>query len=170
MQQTNGLKRKYGVTFIIMLSCIFIFTLGQFIPIYFIDLNFRQRFYLFVLGVLFITTSLATFPFAYGPNKNKVLAGFTSIFIGIVTCVLFGFWYIILSMTIWTEAATYYISKDNPKIKIISRYLNEGAFGGGTEQSDYETVLQRPVFNLLKVQTKIDTNAIDKHKWIKSEW
>ncbi len=59
------------------------------------------------------------------------------------------------------------LSKDNPEIKIISRYLNEGAFGGGTEPNDYEIVLQRPIFNLFNIQTRVDTNSIDKRKWIK---
>ncbi|HVX27020.1 MAG TPA: hypothetical protein VHB70_11800 [Parafilimonas sp.] len=167
MEQTKTSKRKYGVAFILILCCIFIFTVGQFIPVYFIDINVRQKFYVGVLSVLLIATTLTVFSFAYKPHRNKFLVGLTSVFVGVITCILFGFWYFFLSLAVWTETATYYVDKDNNKVKIISRYLNEGAFGGGTESSDFEIVLQRPVLNLFNIQTKIDTTSIDKNKWIK---
>ena len=150
-----------------MLSCLFVITLGQFIPIYFIDIDLRQQFYICVFCILFITTALTTFAFVYKPYKSKILVWSTSIVVSVGTFVLLGFWLILLLIAVWTEAGTYYVNKDNPKIKIISRYLNEGAFGGGTEPDDYEVVLQKPLYNLFNIQTKIDTNSIDKRKWIK---
>jgi len=68
---------------------------------------------------------------------------------------------------VWTEAGTYYVSKKNPDVQIISRYINEGAFGGGTEPRDYFIVLHRPITPWFKMDTAIDTNKIDKTEWVK---
>ena len=61
------------------------------------------------------------------------------------------------------------IQKDNAKVKIISRYINQGAFGGGTEKVDYHIVLTRPLLFFLKLETYIDTIDIKKEEWKKPE-
>ena len=68
-------------------------------------------------------------------------------------------------MAMWTDAATLYTNKSNPQLKIVSRYKNLGAHGGGTRSDDFETVLSRPITSLLKIQTRVDTNSINKGEW-----
>ena len=53
------------------------------------------------------------------------------------------------------------------KVKIISRYINEGAFGGGTEKGDFHVVLSRPFLGAFKIETSVDTAKIDKRLWVK---
>ena len=108
-----------------MLCCIFIFTIGQFIPIYFIDIGFMTIFYFVIFILLVATTSRTFFKLIYKPQKDNIsLARLISILVGSATFVIFGLWTIGLFFSIWSEASTYYVRKDNPKIKIISRYVN----------------------------------------------
>ncbi|WP_158990890.1 hypothetical protein [Mucilaginibacter sp. L196] len=67
----------------------------------------------------------------------------------------------------YSDATTIYISSSNPNLKIVSRFLDEGAFGGGTEPGDYETVVLRPITPFLKIETSIDTTKMDKGEWIR---
>lgn len=79
-----------------------------------------------------------------------------------------AFIFIVAKFTaIWVEAGTYYTSKNNPEVRIVSRYLDSGALGGGTEPGDYELVLHRPITPYFKLETAVDTNAIDKKDWVK---
>ena len=48
--------------------------------------------------------------------------------------------------------------------KIVSRYVNLGAFGGGKEPEDYETIIRRP-FLFFNLDTAIDTTTIEKSDW-----
>lgn len=70
-------------------------------------------------------------------------------------------------MLTWTDTEPIYIKKDNQNIIIVSRYLDEGAFGGGTKPGDYQNVVKRQLTTFLKLETAIDTNSIDKNEWIK---
>lgn len=169
MEETKS-KRKYNISLLIMLFCIFCFTVGQFIPIYFRDTDLRERFYFIVYIFLIVTTSRTIFKLIYKPQKNNIsTARLFSILAGFSTFIVFGLWTIGLLFSVWSEAFTYYVRKDNAKIKIISRYINEGAFGGGTEKEDYHIVLTRPFLYFFKMETSIDTLSIKKEEWKKPE-
>lgn len=159
-------KRKYKIPFLIMLFCIFSFTVGQYIPIYLVDTGFKALYYFAIYILLIVTASRTIFKLIYKPQKNNISsARLYSILAGFGIFVVFGLWTIGLLFSSWTEASTYYVRKDNPKIKIISRYINEGAFGGGTEPGDYHIVLHRPILSFFKMETSIDTLKIDKTEW-----
>ena len=169
MEETT-FKRKYNVSLLIMLLCIFCFTVGQFIPVYFIDTGFRTIFYFIIYVLLIATSSRTIFKLIYKPQKSNIsTARLFAILTGFATCIVFGLWTIGLLFSVWSEAFTYYVRKDNAKIKIISRYINEGAFGGGTEKEDYHIVLTRPFLLLFKMETSIDTLDIKKEEWKKPE-
>jgi hypothetical protein len=169
MEETTP-KRKYNVSLLIMLFCIFCFTVGQFIPIYFADTGFRAMYYFIIYILLIATASRTIFKLIYKPQKNNIsTARFFTILAGFATFVLFGLWTIGLLFSVWSEAFTYYVRKDNAKIKIISRYINEGAYGGGTEKEDYHIVLTRPILFFFKVETSIDTLGIKKEEWKRPE-
>ena len=159
-------KKKYSSTFLLMLFCIFSFTVGQYLPIYFTDSHFRELYYFIILILIVVSVGMTIFKRIYKKNKDNISSAiFYSIIIGFATLVVFGLWTLGLMFSVWTEAATFYVQKDNPKIKIISRYINEGAFGGGTEKEDYHIVLSRPISSFFRVETSIDTAKIDKQKW-----
>lgn len=169
MEQTKP-ERKYNISLVIMTFCIFVFTVGQYIPIDFVDTGFRALYY-FVLYILLVgTASRTVFKLIYKPKKENISsARLYSILVGLVTFIVFGLETLGMSFVVWSEATTFYVRKDNPKIKIISRYLNEGAFGGGTEPSDYHIVLQRPLTAFFKLVTSIDTTTIIKSEWRKPD-
>jgi len=163
-------KRKYNVSLLIMLLCIFCFTVGQFIPIYFADTGFKAMYYFIVYILLIATASRTIFKLIYNPEKNNIsTAKLFSILTGVATFIVFGLWTIAQFIAVWSEAYIYYVRKDNAKIKIISRYINLGAFGGGTEKEDYHIVLTRPILFFLKMETSIDTLNINKEEWKKPE-
>ena len=163
-------KKKYSVSLLLMLFCIFSFTVGQFIPIYFANADFRALYYFIIFILLVAATGRTIFKSIYKPQKNNISsARLISILVGFLSFVVFGFLTIVFCFAVWTEANVFYIQKDNPKVKIISRYVNEGAFGGGTEATDYQIVLHRPVLFIFNMETSIDTALIDKQKWIKSK-
>jgi len=169
MEETTY-KKKSNASLIIMLFCIFCFTVGQFIPIYFADTGFRAMYY-FIICILLITSSSWTiFKLIYKPQKNNIsTARLFSILTGLATFIIFGLWTLGLLFSVWSEAFTYYVRKDNAKIKIISRYINQGAFGGGTQKEDFHIVLTRPLLFFFKMETSIDTLDIKKEEWKKPE-
>ncbi len=162
-------KKKFSILFLVPIFFIFFYTVGQFIPVYFIDSNLRMRFYIFIFILLVVSVIWTIFKIVYNPKEgNIVKASVASLLIGFISFFIFGFWTIILFLGVWAEAATYYVKKSNPQVKIISRYVNEGAFGGGTEPGDYHMVVHRPFLFLFKIETSVDTISIDKNEWIKS--
>ena len=159
-------KKKYNVSFWLMLFCIFCFTVGQFIPIYFVNADLRQNYYLLILILLVLSSGRTTFKRVYRPQKNNIFsARIISVFVGLAALMIFGFLTIIFYFGVWTEVNVFYVKRDNPKVKIITRYVNEGAFGGGTEPDDYQVVLHRPILFLFKMETSVDTTKIDKQEW-----
>jgi hypothetical protein len=162
-------KSSMVIIYYLLAFCLFAFTIGQFIPVYFVDSDLRMWYYLSLFILLIISTVVSLFKNAYHKSeKNIVLAILGSLTIGFFIFILFGLWTIGLLFNVWDEGATYYISKSNPKVKIISRYINEGAFGGGTEPEDYHMVVHRPFLFIFKIETSVDTTSIDKSKWIKA--
>ena len=163
-------KRKYNLSFLILLVCIFCLTLGQFIPIYFIDTKLRMDFYLAIFILLILSVGRTIFKRVWKSGKEHISsAWFFSILCAFATSIVFGIWVFALLLTAWTEAATLFVKRDNSKIKIITRYVNEGAFGGGTEPEDFETVVHRPILFYLKMETPIDTTTFDTTGWIKMQ-
>jgi hypothetical protein len=159
---------KFNVSSLMMLFCIFSFTVGQAIPIYFVNNGLRNLFYSIIFVILVIIISRKTFKLVYKPQKNNIsLARLISILVGFVAFLVFGFFTLGISITVWTESKIYYVDKDNSKIKIISRYLDSGAFGGGTESGDYHIILLKPLSNFFNLETSIDTTLIDKTKWVR---
>jgi hypothetical protein len=59
------------------------------------------------------------------------------------------------------------VQKDNPAIKIVTGYMNGGAYDSGPAPGDIKMVVHRPVLYFLKMETAVDTTAINKTKWIK---
>lgn len=162
--------KKYNVSFWIMLFCIFCFTIGQFIPIYFVNANLREKYYFIILILLVLSSSRTMFKRTYRPERNNITsARLISIIVGFAALVTFGFLTLAFYFGVWTQANIIYVKKDNPNIKIISRYVNEGAFGGGTEPEDYQVVLHRPILFLFKMETTIDTTNVDKQIWKKQK-
>jgi hypothetical protein len=159
-------KRQKRILLLIVISCLFIFTGGQYIPVYFKSNGLRDIFYLIIWIILVITSGKLVFQLIYNPAKNNIsLARLFSIITVAITFFIFGFWTIGLLFNAWSEAHTYWVRKDDPRIKIISAYVDEGAFGGGTEASDYHVVLHRPFLYIFRIETEIDTTTINKNDW-----
>ncbi|MCQ6960137.1 hypothetical protein [Mucilaginibacter aquariorum] len=84
-----------------------------------------------------------------------------------LSILIFGFITLTKILAVWVDRGTLYYQKNNPEVKIVSRYIDLGAGGGGTEPGDYKIVLKRPITPFFKLETSVDTNAIDKSDWIK---
>ena len=163
-------RRKYNFSLSLMLLCVFSFTVGQLIPIYFSNDSFRNLYNFLIFILLVATISRTTFKFIYKPQKDNIsLARLVSILVGFTAFVVFGLLTIGFAFSVRTESFVFYVQKDNSKVKIISRYINEGAFGGGTEPNNYQIVLYRPLSDFFNLQTSIDTTFIDKNEWLRSK-
>jgi len=158
----------YRISFWLMIYCLFSLTFGHLIPIYFQDNKLREDYYLYIYVIFIMTLIISCFNQYYKPEKkNGIYVAISSVIIGAGVFLIAFFFVILSSVAEWTDAGTVYVNKANPNVKIISRYINEGAFGGGTEPGDYETVVLRPITPLLKIETSIDTTKMDKSKWIR---
>ena len=114
-----------------------------------------------------IVSSTIVFRYFYEPKEKNLLSAIVaSVFVVGGILIFTGIWMFGIFFNVWTESAVYYVKRDNPKVKIISRYINEGAWSGGTEPSDYHIVLHRPFLFIYKMETSIDTTSIDKEKWM----
>lgn len=159
-------KRKFTLSFLLLLACIFCFTFGQSIPVYFVDTSTRTFFYFMLCMIAVVSAGWIVFQRIYRSRKEKfVKATVISIVTAGLTLLVFGVLTLGLMFSAWSEASTYYVKKDNPNIKIVSCYANEGAYGGGTKKKGYKIVLSRPFLYFFKLETAIDTATIDKNEW-----
>jgi len=167
----NKVKTRSKLDRIILWFMIFgiiTFTVGQYIPIYFTNQGIRIFYYLIVLSLTVITVYITAYKAMYLPHKdNRIYSGIISAITTILIFIVFAFITLGTIMTDWTDAEIIYTNKNNSNIKIVSRYINEGAFGGGTEPRDYEIVVNRPFTPFFKIETSIDTTKINKSDWVK---
>ena len=159
-------KGWLAISTYLLIICTFCFTIGQFVPIYFVNSHSRDKFYISLLIILVTTLFYKVFTIVHSTNKRSVfVATIISLLTGFLAFIVVGLWTLLLLMSVWSEARTYYVKKSNPDVKIISRYVNLGATGGGTEPEDYHIVLHRPLLYFFKIETSIDTTLISKSDW-----
>jgi hypothetical protein len=164
----NKPAKKRSKIFWLMCYCIFVFTAGQFIPIYFIDSNLKTYYYIVMLVLLCGSISASIYLRYHNPRRYNILAFISSVVVGVGLFSILGMGMILAGIGEWTVAGTYFIKKSNPDIRIVSRYMDQGALGGGTHPEDYTTCITRPITPLFTLETSVDTNTIDKSEWIKS--
>jgi len=168
MKSDNKKPKLYHVALWVMLFGIFTDTLGQFIPVYFIYLSWIAPFYTLIFLMIWVPVPLLCYRQMYNPvKKNTAWAITTSAISAVLVFIIAGFFTIGKMVAVWTDAATLYTKKDNPGVQIVSRYINLGAQGGGTELSDYQVVLKRPITPLFKMETPIDTTTLNKREWVR---
>jgi len=161
-------KRKFSAAFFMMLFCIFCFTAGQYVPVYFTNLGCRSLFYIVLLIALLGSMAVSLAKYIKGQGKINYWWSITiSVLVAAITTLVFAVLTLGLLMGCWTDMTTIYVQKNNPDVKIVSRYWNEGAFGGGTSRDDYFIVFRRPITPLFIIETSVDTNKIDKSKWVR---
>lgn len=160
--------RLYNIVLALMIFSGFCFTVGQFVPVYFINVDTRAIYYLVLFVILVITMTIVTFKMSYDPHSENLFSSLLiSLVFGAGTFIVCGLWFLGLLFSVWMEGTTFYERKDNSRVKIISRYKDSGAFGGGTEAGDYHLVVHRPFLYFLKIETPVDTSNIKKEDWIK---
>ena len=126
----------------------------------------REYFYIVLLIILVATLFYKIFIIEHVTNKRSVFnATIISLLTGLLAFIGVGLWTLLLLMGVWSESNTYYVKKSNPDVKIISRYVNLGATGGGTDPGDFHIVLHRPLLYFFKIETSIDTTLISKSDW-----
>jgi hypothetical protein len=104
----------------------------------------------------------------YLPHKNNwIYSSLISLISTGLIFILFGFFTLAKFLAVWDDTTIIYTNKNNPEVKIVSRYVNLGAYGGGTEPEDYEIVVKRPLTRFLKIETSVDTTAINKKEWVR---
>lgn len=161
-------NRKYDIAFWLIIVCIFILTIGQFIPIYFSNPHIRSYYYFYILLLLIVSIGVYGFQRTYSQAKKNMLYTICcSLTVGAGLFIIIGLYCLGLSLAFWTEAGICYINRNNPEVKIIRRYLDGGALGGNPLPSDYHVVLERPILLGLNLETSIDTNTINKKEWMK---
>jgi hypothetical protein len=145
--------------------------IARFIPLYFTNNHLKFGYYVVLL--ICLATS-AVIKFSRWSNRIQVWAKtfvvITSFLFGLLVFLLLALINLISTAFGYADAGTFYTLKNNSEIKIVSRYYDQGAFGGGTEPEDYETILRRPITPFYKLETKVDTTTIDKTKWIKQSY
>jgi len=67
----------------------------------------------------------------------------------------------------YASAGTIYVCKNHPQVQIISRYWDMGAWGGGTENDDFEDAVLIPVTPHFKIEFPVNITKIDKENWVK---
>jgi len=164
----NHLKLTFpNITFWVMIYCVLNFTVFPFIPIYFTDQDTREV-YCLIIYFLFVITSI--FQLLRAITNSSILWKAISLISALSGLLILFFIYVFGSvMAVWTEAGTLYTQKNNPKVRIISRYVDMGALGGGTSPEDFEIVLHRPLTPIFKLETRIDTLIIDKSEWVRNK-
>lgn len=156
-----------NITFWVMIYCVLNFTVFPFIPIYFTDQDTREV-YCLIIYFLFVITSI--FQLLRAITNSSILWKGISLISALSGLLILFFIYVFGSvMAVWTEAGTLYTKKSNPKVRIISRYVDMGALGGGTSPDDFEIVLHRPLTSIFKLETRIDTLIIDKSEWVRNK-
>jgi hypothetical protein len=165
---SNKPQKKHSITIIIFLCCISLFIVGFITPVYFVNAEWRFRYYLGLIALMAITGSLTVFRLMYDPNKDGELWPALAFFIAFISSVPLGGFLLLLALTTsWSQAGTEYYRKDNPSVKIISRYTESRLLDWGTSGEKFHTALQRPFWGVFKIEIAVDKDFADSSKWVK---
>ena len=148
----------------LLISCIFIDTVGQFIPIYFTFSTVKTVFYIIILLCLLSTSFALSYKTVYRQSKNNWIYSTSISFITtLLVSVVFGTFTIV---KIWPADdvidTVIYVKTNNKNIQIVRRYFDLGATG-----ESISVIKVQPLTSFLKIETKIDTNSINKVEWSK---
>lgn len=164
----TGQKQIKRIMLWLMLAGLFIFTIGQYVPVYFSYPDFRLYFYPIMLASTIIAVAAVSYDSMYLPHKdNKLYSTIISLLTTVIVFLVLAFITVGKLMTLLTDTGPIYLMKSNPNVEITSCYINEGAFGGGTEPDDYQIVVKSPLTSFFYIVTSVDTTKIDKTKWIR---
>jgi len=156
-------KRWSKIVLWIMILCFLINTVGRFIPIYFVDPETADYFGRAIFILTLISVGITAFRACYNRQEDNwrlstsisILSIFLAfIFVGMITF-FNGF-------AANSDVKVLYVSRNDPKVKIIKLYVDLGAMGDG-----YSIVLRRDLTSFLKYEKFIDTNTINKKEWIR---
>ena len=165
----NKPREKYSITIIIFLCCISLFFVGFITPVYFVNAEWRFRYYLGLIALMGITGSLTVFRLVYDPNKDGAIWPVLAFFIAAISSVPIGGYLLLVALTTsWSQAGTEYYRKDNPSVKIISRYTESGLLDWGTSGEKFHTAWQCPFLKVFKIEIGVDKDFADNDKWVKA--
>jgi hypothetical protein len=168
LKENKLAKRLYNLVLALLTFSGFCFTVGQFVPVYFVNTETRAIYYLVLFVILVITMMIVTFKMLYYPQEKNIFSSLLiSLVFGAGSFAVTALWILGLLFGVWKEGTTYYVKKRDPEIKIISRYKDSGAYGGGTAQEDFHLVVHRPLLYFLKIETPADTSFINKNEWVR---
>ncbi len=143
---------------------IYAMTIGQMVPVEFVDWHHRHLFYDFILWGLPIVVLLTLIWTLKTLNTRK-----TNILIGIFTSIVAGamgiasiYLMFIFGFGAWINEEMMYENKDNPGVKINRQLWDNGALGYGRKR----TVKLTPFFIFWNLVEQVDTEDIDKENWI----
>jgi hypothetical protein len=156
-------KRLYRAMFWIMIYCVLTDSIGLFIPIYFTNPNSAIYFYPLVLILILITVCVWSYKTMYLPYKdNWIFSSLISATTTVLALIAFGTVTLVKIWPIESYDSVIYIKKNAQKTKIIRHYTDLGAMGAATK-----IIQRRELTPFFKIETKIDTNSIDKNEWIR---
>ncbi|OOQ58563.1 hypothetical protein [Mucilaginibacter pedocola] len=164
--EQNLTPNSNKLSFWTLLYSVLGFTAFQFIPVYFTQQTPRLIYYC-ILFLAFAFSSVIQLQRYFSRSAHYLITKILSAIFLIAVWMIALLFVLTIPLAVWSEAGTYYVNKNDPEVKIISRYLDLGAFGGGTEPGDYEIVWHRPVTPYFKIEMAIDTNKLDKKNWLR---
>jgi uncharacterized membrane protein len=140
------------------------FSIGQFIPIEFSDIKYRNLFY----DIGFYGIPIATLLTLSGTLKNSdeakrtVLKVWLTIFASGLSIVLLFTYILTLGFGAWTDQRVKFTNKENKGIRIVEQMYDIGAFGYGGQRT-VKTIPLTPWFNYIML---VDTAELDRSDWI----
>jgi uncharacterized membrane protein len=158
------LKIIFSASLLYLAITIVTFSIGQFIPIEFSDIKYRNTFYdinFYAVPVAILLTLAGTLKNS-DEAKRKILKVWLTIFASGLSIPLLFAYILTLGFGAWTDLRVKFRKSENEDIRIVEQMYDIGAFGYAGQRT-VKTIPLTPLFNYI---IKVDTTELDRSDWI----
>ena len=159
---TTPTKRLFWFSIFWIILCVFILTIGQYLPFEICNENFAKVFYTmiwFTLPICILLTLIRR-----DKKSTKPTIKILTIVIAVGTFLFLAVYVFGMGMCGYITDDVLFINKSDTSLKIVKRHYDCGAYD--SDMPKYEFYKMKPLTKQILYSKKIDTLQIDKKDWI----
>jgi hypothetical protein len=160
---TTSQRIVFWVSTCWIILCVFILTIGQYLPLQFSNENIAQNFY----RLIWLTFPLAVLLTLLRPGRNSKGTGKAlTIVIAIVSLVFLTLFVFGKTLCGYITDEVLFVNKFDTNLKIVERHYDCGATDNDLPK--YEFYKTKALTRQILYSKQIDTLHLDKNEWIKA--
>ncbi|TMI62593.1 MAG: hypothetical protein E6H07_14360 [Bacteroidetes bacterium] len=145
--------------------CLFVLTIGQYMPFQFSNESSAETFYALVWLIFPVAVLLTLLKKVISPENRTSKA--LIIFLAIVSFLFLSVYVFGRTMCGYITDDILFVNKSDTSLKVIKRHYDCGAYD--SDLPKYEFYKMKSLTKQILYSKKVDTTKLDKNKWIRKE-